>query len=66
MVYTVLRRRIQSSGASERKERQTMPDRLDQEILAKFRELTPENQEAILAYLVEVLFGPAASSSDRR
>lgn len=43
-----------------------MFDRLDREILAKFRELTPENQEAILAYLAEVLFGPAASSSDRR
>lgn len=43
-----------------------MFDRLDREILAKFRELTPENQEVILAYLVEVLFGPAASSSDRR
>lgn len=43
-----------------------MFDRLDREILAKFRELTPENQEAILAYLVEVLFGPAASPSDRR
>ena len=43
-----------------------MFDRLDREILAKFRELTPENQETILAYLVEVLFGPAASPSDRR
>ena len=43
-----------------------MSDRLDYEILAKFRELTPENQEVILAYLAEVLSEPAASSSDRR
>lgn len=43
-----------------------MADRLDREILAKFRELTPENQEAILAYLAAVLSEPATSASDRR
>ena len=52
---------------SFREEREAfMPDRFDYEILAKFRELTPENQEVILAYLAEVLSEPAASSSDRR
>lgn len=43
-----------------------MSDRLDHEILAKFRELTHEHQEIILAYLATVLSEPAASSSDRR
>ena len=58
--------KILSSEDSERKERQTMPNRLDQEILEKFRRLNPENQEAILVYLATALSEPEASSSDRR
>lgn len=43
-----------------------MFDRLDREILEKFRRLNPENQEAILVYLATALSEPEASSSDRR
>ena len=66
IVYTVPRRQITIIGSFREEREAIMPDRLDYEILAKFRELTPEHQEVILAYLAAVLSEPAASSSDRR
>ena len=42
-----------------------MLDKLERELIEKFRELTPENQAAAFAYLAEILSEPETFPFDR-